>query len=227
MTTNQSQTSAQEFVSEEEEFSVNDRPVPTASSLVTSGWDAAEVLTPKREGGFPNDYKHKETPQIIKFIDQGGPFAAFKQHFLTKQGKRSYVCLNTLNDNTDCPLCTILHNKAEEKRCFTVINFSAEGGPEKQVLMASPRLYKSLSTAHYSPQGPLTKSYWALSRTGEKQGTVYHMLAIKPRDLFEDWNINEADAEALVSEAESFSPSIYTTQSYAELLQIAQEMMDN
>jgi len=220
---------ASEFVTEEEDFSINDRPVQSASSLIVSGWDAAEGLTAKTEStGFPTEFKQKETPQVVKFIGENGPFAAFKQHFITrKPGKKSYICLNSNSDN-DCPLCTVLHNKAEEKRIFTIVNFSTEDGkPEKQILIATARFWKSLHNAHFSPQGPLTKPYWALSRTGEKQTTVYHLQAVKARDLFEDWGINEAKAEELVSATTPFESSLYRQNSYAELMEIAQEMMGN
>jgi hypothetical protein len=219
--------SASDFVSEEENFSVDDRPTQKAPTAIVSGWEAAEELTPRTEFTFPNEFKQSETPQIVKFIGDNGPFASFKQHFLVgKPGKKSYVCLN-IKGNNDCPLCNVLHNKSEEKRAFTIVNFSADGGAERQVLIATPRLYKSLSNAQFSPQGPLTKPYWAMSRTGEKQTTVYHLQAIKSRDLQEDWGINEAEAEAMVSSVQPFEPSLYRENSYAELLEIAQEMMGN
>jgi hypothetical protein len=221
---NTNATSANSFVTDDEEFSVEDRPQQTAS-VITSGWAAAEDMTPKTEG-FPTECKLNDKPQVLKFIDQNGPFAAFKQHFLTgKPGKKSYICLNSKGQNNNCPLCSVLHNKAEDKRAFTVINFSAEGGPQKQILLSANRLYKSLHNAEFSPQGPLTKPYWGLSRTGEKAAVVYNLQAIKSRDLNEDWNISEQEAEEFVSSATPFSASLYRENSYAELMEIAQEMM--
>lgn len=211
-----------------EAFDVDDRPQAEAvESVVTSGWAAAEALQSESSEGFPTEFKHTEQPQVVKFLDQDGPFANFKQHFLNgKPGKKSYVCLNS-NGGTDCPLCSVLKNKAEEKRAFSVINFSAEGGPQRQIVLATPRFYKSLHLAHFSPQGPLTKHYWALSRTGKMQTTVYHMQAIKARDLQEDWNINEANAEDVVSKAKVFERSLYRMNTYAELLEIAQELSES
>ena len=56
------------------------------------------------------------------------------------------------------------------------------------------------------------------------QTTVYHLQAIKARDLLEDWNINEANAEDVVSKAKVFDASLYRMNTYAELLEIAQEL---
>lgn len=207
-----------------EGFDVNARPAQTTSTstAVGSGWDAAEKLhTPT--GDFPVDFKHSEEIQVIKIIDTNGPFATYKMHFLSqKVGKKSYVCLKS--SGNDCPLCTILNHKPEDKRAFTIVNLSAEGGPQRQVLTATPRLYKTLHAAHFSPQGPLDKNYWALSRSGVKQTTVYHLNAVKARDLDEDWHINQAEAEAFVASVEPYDSSIVRENSYNELLEIAQEL---
>lgn len=207
-----------------EDFDVNARPTQatSAATAVGSGWDAAEKLhTPT--GDFPVDFKHGEEIQIIKFIDADGPFASYKMHFLTnKVGKKSYVCLKT--NGGDCPLCTVLNNKPEDKRAFTIVNLSADGGPQRQILTATPRLYKTLHAAHFSPQGPLDKNYWALSRSGVKQTTVYHLNAVKARDLNEDWKLDQDVAESFVVSTESYDRSVIRENSYAELLEIAQEL---
>jgi hypothetical protein len=109
-------------------------------------------------------------------------------------------------------------------KAFTIINFSAEGGPQRQILTATPRLYKTLYASHHSPQGPLDKPYWALSRSGVKQTTAYHLNAIKARDLKEDWSIDEEAAEALVAATQSYDNSVIRETSYAEVLEIAQSL---
>ena len=224
MSTEATAPSADQFIANATDpYDVDDRPQAAPTSLVASGWEAADALSPQVSEGFPNEMRLSETAQIIRFIDQNGPFATFKQHWLDKPGKKSYVCLNSKPGN-DCPLCSVLGDTSRDKRAFTVINFSAEGGPEKQVLMAPSRLYKSLHLAHFSPQGPLTKNYWAISRSGKMATTVYNLQAIKPRDLQEDWNIDGDNAETVVSAATSFAPTLYRENSYAELLEVAEEM---
>ena len=203
-----------------DDFDINARPEQSTSNAIGSGWEAADSLTTPT-GSFPVDFKHSEQIQVIKFIDPDGPCATYKQHFLTaKAGKKSYVCLGT-----NCPLCTILNHRAEEKRVFSIVNFSAEGGPQRQILTATPRLFKQLHAAHFSPQGPLNKNYWSLSKSGEKQTTVYHLNAIKARDLDEDWSISAEDAETFLGTVEPYTRSIVKETSYEELLEIANSLL--
>lgn len=201
-----------------EGFDINARPEQTTSSAVQAGWDAAEQLTAPT-GDYPVDFKHSEEIQVIKFLDQDGPFASYKMHFLQqKAGKKSYVCLGT-----NCPLCVVLGHRPEDKRAFTIVNLSTDPF-SRQILTATPRLYKTLHAAHFSPQGPLPKNYWAISRQGIKQTTVYNLNAIKPRDLEEDWNISLEKAEAAVASHEPYTRAVIRENSYADLLEIANEL---
>ena len=208
-----------------DEFAGNDdldaRPAQASSTAVQSGWDAAEALVTSN-GDFPVDFKFNDGEfQVIKFIDQSGPFAIYRQHFLQQKaiGKKSYVCLGS-----NCPLCR-LPNKPEDKRGFTIANLSAPGGVQRQVLTASTRLYKQLHQAEFSPAGPLTKNYWAVSRSGKMQQTVYHLTPIKARDLQEDWNINAEEAEKAIAEMVPYERAIIKEHSWAELEEIAQDLL--
>ncbi len=202
-----------------DDFDVDARPEQSTSTAVQAGWDAAESLTTPT-GDYPVEFKHSEEIQVIKFLDLTGPFASYKQHFLqNKPGKKSYVCLGN-----NCPLCVKLGHKPEDKRAFTVANLSTNP-ISRQQLIATPRLYKTLHAAEFSPQGPLPKNFWAISRTGIKQTTVYNLNAIKPRDLDEDWNISLEEAEKAIAQMEPYTRSIIRETSYAELLEIAEELL--
>ena len=217
-----------EAVFEDESFDVDARPAQATSaasgSAISSGWDGAENLT-TASSSFPEEFKHSETPQVIKIIDGDGPFAAYKMHFLSQKtvGKRSYVCLDP-KTGAGCPLCTLLSHKPEDKRAFTIVNFSAEPF-QRQILIATPRLYKTMHAAHFSPQGPLGKPFWALGRTGVKQTTVYNFNAIKARDLDEDWNVSQVEAEAFLDNIQPYTREVIHENSYAELLEIANELL--
>lgn len=207
------------------DFDVNARPAQATSGAIKSGWEAAEKMTTP-SGSFPIDFKPSEALQVVKFLDENGPFATYKQHFLTnKPGKKSYICLKP--SGQDCPLCTVLEHKPDDKRGFTIVNLSAEGGPQRQILTATPPLFRTLLAANSSPQGPLTKNYWALSRTGEKAGTTYHLNAIKARDLDEDWGISQSDADAFVATAEVYTEAVVRETPYAELLEIAESLRNS
>ena len=199
------------------------RPEQATASAVQSGWEAADKLSVVNGGDYPVEFRFNEGEfSVIKFLDSDGPFASYKQHFLQQKtvGKRSYVSLGQ-ND----PLCTKLGSKPEDKRAFTIANLSVPGGPQRQMLIASPRLYKTLHAAHFSPQGPLNKNYWAISRTGKMQQTVYHLNAIKSRDLQEDWGIDQAVAETTIAQIKCFTRDDIKTHSWAELEEVANSLL--
>lgn len=217
-----------EFTTENDEFSNLDtelanRPAQSTSTVVLEGWDAAEKSVTAK-GDYPTELKFTEGEfQIVKFLDPNGPFAIYKQHFLQQktEGKRSFVCLGP-ND----PLCTKLGHKPEDKKAFTIANLSAPGGPIRQMIVASPRLFKTLHAAHFSPQGPLTKNYWAISRTGKMQQTVYHLTPVKARDLAEDWNItNVEEIEQAIADMKPYERSVIKENTWEELDVIADSLL--
>ena len=94
------------------------------------------------------------------------------------------------------------------------------------MLITSPRLYKSLHAAHFSPAGPLTKNYWAISRTGKMQSTVYHINPVKPRDLAEDWGITDEEAiEKAIAEMVPFDRSVIKEPTWEELEAVAASLL--
>lgn len=213
----------EEYTTENDEFSteaLESRPAQSTATAVKSGWDEATVL-PKSD--YPTEFKFVDNKsQIVKFLDEDGPFAVYREHFLTKktEGKRSYICLGA-----KCPLCIKLKDIAKDKRAFSVVNLSAEGGPQRQMLIASARCFKTLHTAEHSEKGPLTNNYWALSRHGKMQETGYNAAFVKPRDLMEDWGIDEAAAEAAVASAKPFERSAIKETSWEELDAIANSLL--
>jgi hypothetical protein len=93
------------------------------------------------------------------------------------------------------------------------------------MLISGARLYQALHAAHYSPQGPLTKGYWAVVRIGKGPQTNYTVTPIKERDLGEDWNL-DADAAAKVVEASDvYTRSLIKEHSFEELDEIADSLI--
>jgi len=207
-----------------EDFDIDARPAQATSAAIGSGWDDAEKLTVV-SSDFPTEFRQSEQAQLIKFIGDG-PFATYKMHFLSQKtsGKRSYVCLDPKN-SVGCPLCVKLSHKAEDKRSFTIVNFTAEGGPQRQILTATPRLYRTLASANASPQGPLNKHFWSLSRSGVKQTTVYNLIPVKERDIQEDWAISADDVNTFLSVVEPYSNSDIHEHTFAQLTEIANDLL--
>ena len=222
MGVNQTAPDAQTYGQVTDEASlIEDRPASsTTQSVIQSGWDAAEKLVTVTTD-YPVEYKHSDQFQLIKFIDTAGPFANYRQHFLNKktEGRRSYVCLGE-----KCPLCLKLNDKPEVKRGFSIVNLSAKPF-QRQMLIATPKLYKVFHAAEFSPQGPLTKNYWALSRSGVKQQTHYNFTSVKARDLSEDWGLSAEEVEAAVSSFTPFERAAIREDSYADLVDIAESLL--
>lgn len=204
---------------------IDDRPSQStaSSTAVQSGWENADSLSSAKsefptEVRFEDDGKH----QVFKFLDENGPFAIYKQHFLNQKtsGKRSYVCIGA-----GCPLCLRLEDRPENKRAFTVVNLSHPEGMKRQMLVAGARLYQALHAAHYSPQGPLTKGYWAIVRIGKGPSTVYTVSPVKERDLDEDWGINPSKAENACAEAEVYTRDFIKEYTREELDEVADALL--
>lgn len=208
-----------------DDFDVDARPAPSTGA-VKAGW--GEALAPR--GGYTTETKITDKVQVFRFIDKNdaSPVASYKTHFLNDKpkGRKMYVCLAS-SDNPDCPLCDmdprIKGQKAESKVAFSVINFSVDPF-ERQLLIATPALYRPLHTTAHSELGPLDSRFWGIMKTGERQTTKYHLTPIKPRDLDEDWGINEAAAMAMIDATEPFDSSVIRETSYAELVEIAAEL---
>jgi len=194
----------------------------TSDSNVMSGWDAADTLS-TASNDFPTEVKFEDGKHLVfKFLDENGPFAIYKQHFLKQKtsGKRSYVCIGA-----DCPLCVKLQDRPENKRAFTVVTLNSESGIQRQMLISGARLYQALHAAHYSPQGPLTKGYWAIIRIGKGPQTSYTVAPIKERDLEEDWNLDAEKASAAVTSAEVYTRNLIKEHSLEELDEIADSLI--
>lgn len=211
----------QESVPTIDTYAVNGRPEQGSTSAIQSGWDAAEKLS-SSSVDYDNEFKFSETLQIVKFLDPNGPFSVYKQHFLQeKAGRKAYICLGPT-----CPLCNKLRHKADDKRAFTVVNLSKDP-VKRQMLIASARLFKTLHMVNSTPQGPITKNYWAMSRSGVKQTTTYHVVAVKPRDLMEDYGINPEAVDPIISGFTPYTKDAIREHSYAELLEIAEDLLAN
>ena len=207
----------------DDDLELDARPAQDTSTITSigSGWDDAEKLSVSTSQ-YPTEFRQSDRAQLIKFLDPSGPFATYKMHFLSQktEGKRSYVCLGAV-----CPLCNILGHKAEDKRSFTIVNFSADTGFTRQILTATPRLYRTLAQANSEKFGPLNKHFWSLSRTGKMQTTVYNLIPVKERDLVEEYDLNVDEVNDFLSAVEPYVRSDIREHSVAELTEIANDLL--
>lgn len=206
-----------EFSAENIQTNLEDRPDSSASPI-KSGWGAAEETVKPKE--FAKDYTVTETAQLVKFLDEGGPYAVYNMHWLDrKEGQKSYVCLEA-----SCPLCKLpdpADSKASKRYAFSIVLIAEDGTATLTKLNAAPLLFRSLHAAEHSPAGPLTKNYWSLSRRGSLQTLVFTVTPVKGRDLMEDYSIDEAKIEEQIATVKPFEASSIRRASLEELTEIA------
>lgn len=190
--------------------------VPDRSSAVQAGWAAAKKAV-EASSKFTTEFKFTEQQQLVKFVESE-PFAVFNQHWLTRPGKKSFVCLGQ-----DCPLCGI-GDTPRNKTAFSVINLSAEE-PVVEMLLTSPTLTRQLASFDSDPKtGPLDRIYWAMSKTGQGQKTVYSVIPVKARDLADDWGVDVATVEEIADRFEPLTSKVISLTPRSEMVELAREM---
>lgn len=197
--------------------------IPTRSSAIQSGWDAALKSATEKSGGYTNDFKFKSEKQLVKFLDSE-PLAVYAQHWIERPGKKSWTCLGD-----DCPLCEG-GDVPKKKIAFSVVNFGEEDlldetEPVVEILTVSPKTMQILRRYHQDKvTGPLDRMYYSMSREGTGPKAVFQIIAVKPRDLEEDWGLDPNEAERVVAGFEPLDPSVISFTPRAQLEEIKREV---
>lgn len=191
-------------------------------TTVQSGWDAADkFLKPKKESGdYPTNFKTKEQPQLVRFLDDS-PFMIYEQHWINRtEGKRSFVCLGD-----ECPLCTIAGDQPRARFVFNVLVLTDEE-PNVQLLDATPTLARILRSKNDDPRlGPLSKYFWAISRQGTATTTQYIVERVKAMDLATEWELDVEEVEAAIASATLYDDSAIYVSPREELLKVARQLV--
>jgi hypothetical protein len=200
----------------EEVYEDDDEDVrPTTSSVVQSGWKKAKEVakTAPSEGDWINDFRWEETAQLVRFLSDEP--MSYRQHWVERTGKKGFVCLGE-----KCPLCDI-GIKATPKHAFSIINLT-EDEPKVYLLTVTNRLLTQLASFDEDPKvGPLTRPYWSLSASGQRQTKTYSIVPVKERDLEEDWDITPEEAQEFCDAAEPADESAIYVTPFADLKAIA------
>lgn len=190
-----------EYDEDEGEEDDDDEP----RKAIKGGWGRASAVK-ANTSDFPNELKLKDYDEdgvLLAFLDRDGePFSAYAQHWLQKEGKRSYVCpVGTFPDDPDveCPICDNISGKDGQARDYVAFNVVVmdPSGPQLMVLNASGRLQGELVSAQKGKYGPLDVGYWNLKQSGKAPHTTYTMVPVKERDLDEDWGVSPLDDDDL------------------------------
>lgn len=204
-----------------------DTPVAPATErkLLRGGWQQVDALK-SADSNYAQRLKVSEDVQVIKFIEDE-PYAAWHQHWVERDGQKSFVCIRELEER-GCPICE-LGNRPSQRVSFNVVLLSVGASPVLRSLEIGPRVVDQLRNLNKAPQtGPLTKHYWAISRTGKGATTSYNLQVIRERDIAEEWKIEPISESSLVKfKEEKYDSSIIKVPTYAELLAIASEDLGN
>ena len=192
---------------------------PKIGTTVQQGWDAADsLLKVETSTDYPTDFRFTEDAQLVKFLEDS-PFRVYEQHWIERQGKKSFVCLGE-----DCPLCDVLGDKPRGKFAFNVLVLSDEN-PTVQILTAPPTFARQIRKVHEDDRkGPLSKEYWEITRIGNGPTTQYSLTMVKGRDLAEEWKLDLDEVQELVATAVPFTAEVIRETPRSEMLEIARSI---
>lgn len=198
---------------------------PKHGTTVQAGWDLADgALSPKKSGDYPTDLRLNEDTVLVKFL-QDGPFDVFGQHWVEREGKKSFVCLRSPRIDEECPLCDIAGDTPRNKFLFNVAVLS-DGEPNTQILTAPPTLARQLrAISDDDKRGPLNKFYWAISRQGTGVQTQYILDRVRGSELAEEWELDPETIEDKLSLLSEYDASTTYVTPRDELLPIARALV--
>lgn len=187
---------------------------------VGSGWGDYKKNKSKTSS-YPDRFAPDEESRLIKFLDDE-PFSTYNQHWIERDGKKSFICLGD-----DCPLCDI----GDDPTAYAVFNIIdlSEGKPSVKIIEARPRLAGQIEKKHKDKRyGPLSKSYYAITRTGKGSKSATELNPVKERDLEEDYDtepLTAADLKRLRKDA--WDSSSVVRSSRKDLREVAREVADD
>jgi hypothetical protein len=203
---------------------VEDAPAPSGARVIRRGWGAADAVK-HADSPFAQRLRLMDDPIVIKFLEDE-PYASFRQHWIERSGQKSFTCIADI-DPKGCPLCDA-GSRPATRFAFNVVLLSSDSEPSVKSYEVGPRVIDQLKNFHNDPrQGPLSKHYWAVSRSGKGATSATNHQLIKDRDL-EEWGLDvltDADVKSLRGKA--YGPDIISIPSRKDLQQIALEDLDD
>lgn len=208
---------------EEEDEEEEEETTSNSARVIRRGWGAAESVK-HADSPYAQRLRVLEDPIVIKFLEDE-PYASYRQHWVERSGQKSFTCIADI-DPKGCPLCDA-GSRPSTRFAFNVALLSSDSEATIKSYEVGPRVIDQLKNFHSDPrQGPLSKHYWAVSRSGKGATSATNHQLLKERDL-EDWGLtalSEADVKSLRGKA--YTPDIIQIPSRKDLQQIALEDLD-
>lgn len=196
----------------------------SASRVIKGGWGAVEKMK-SADAPYAQRLRVTEEPIVIKFLNDA-PYATYRQHWVERSGQKSFTCIDDI-DERGCPLCKA-GNRPSMRFAFNVVLLSKDGDHSIKSYEVGARVIDQLKNFHQDPrQGPLSKNYWAVSRSGKGATSATNHQMLRDRDL-EDWEIealSEADIKTFTKD--SYTAEIIPIPTRKELMDIVIEDLDD
>ena len=147
---------------------------------------------------------------------------------MEREGKKSFVCLQTPRIDESCPLCETAGDLPRNKFAFNVVVLTDEndGTPKVQIMTAPPSFARQLRAMNMDPKmGPLSKHYWAISRQGSGPKTQYTLNRVKANDLAEEWDLDPEAVAASLKNLPLYDSSVTYVTPREELIEIARSLV--
>jgi hypothetical protein len=188
---------------------------PRGKKRESGGWNEFN-RNASETSSFAHTIKLTKDPQLIKFLEDE-PVHSWNQHWIEREGKKSFVCLGKRNE---CPLCDI-GDKPRSQSALNAIVIDEKGNPSNGVIIAGIKLANILQDKAKSK--PLTDGYWSMAIHGKGGQSNYEVARVKERDLEEDWDTDPLSSRDIKdAKEEMFEPNdIIQTSSRKELNDIA------
>lgn len=189
------------------------------ASKAGSGWGAYKKKRAE-SGEYPDDFRPDKERTVIKFLDDE-PFAVYREHWIERPGKKSWTCIED-----DCPLCEI----GDTPTVYAAFNVVVmDENPSLNVWRVRPRVASTLENlAEDKTTGPLTKHYYAVSRTGKGSKSVTNVNPIKSRDLAEDFQMEPLTSEELREfDGSRYDASVIQYHTRKQLRELVNEVSDD
>lgn len=195
-----------------------------ARRVIKRGWGNVDQ-TKQADSPYAQRLKVDDKPVVVKFLEDE-PYTSYRQHWVERQGQKSFTCIADMHPQ-GCPLCDAGH-RPSARFAFNVALLSEDGELLVRSYEVGPRVIDSLKNFHQDPrQGPLSKHFWAISRSGKGPTSQTNHQMVRDRDLEEEWNIvppTESEIESLKGQA--YDASIVPIPSRSTLQGVAAEDMD-
>jgi hypothetical protein len=191
---------------------------PVARRIIRSGWEGVSAVK-DADSPYATRLRVEDEPIIIKFLSDE-PYASWRQHWVERQGQKSFVCISEFDE---CPLCDS-GNRPSIRIAFNVVLLASDGNHALRSYEVGPRVIDQLKNFHNDPRtGPLSKHFWAVSKTGKGATSATAHQLVRDRDL-EEWGINNfTDSDLAYWTEKAYTADIIQIPTRTDLLAIAAE----